>query len=161
MNTQLKGGLALKRKWRLIKNDVLTQADAEFEKFKNNPIFTFGLGLYMAEGTKTVTASMVNLDYRVLRIFINWCKKWLDGKYFSARIRIAPDVDESEARIWWENKLSIKPKWSKTQFKSVTGKKGAEYVNKYGICRITLLNCVYAKEKIMRWIDLYSKNGPS
>ncbi|MDA2922565.1 hypothetical protein MYX07_04855 [Patescibacteria group bacterium AH-259-L07] len=157
---QLKGGLALRRKWQLTKDMVLKEADEEFEAFKDNPRFTFGLGLYLAEGTKTSMTSMVNLDYRVLKIFIEWCKEYLNGKNFSARLRIAPDVDEDEAKTWWENKSGIKPTWTKTQFKSVTGKSGIEYSNKYGLCRVTLLDSLYTLEKIMRWIDLYS-SGPS
>ena len=157
---QLKGSLALRRKWELIKDDTLIQADKEFDLFRNNSDFTFGLGLYLAEGTKTVGVSMVNLDYRVLVFFTNWCKEYLSGRDFSARVRIAPDIEESEAQKWWENKLGIEPRWTKTQFKSVTGKNGSEYASKYGLCRITLCNCVYAREKIMRWIDLYS-SGPS
>ena len=154
-NAQLKGGLALKQKWASIKNEILVQADEEFKVFKDNPMFTFGLGLYFAEGTKTSIVSVVNLDYRVLKIFINWCKNWLRGRKFSARLRIAPDMDESKAKKWWERKFGIKPKWSKTQFISVTGKMSIEYTNQYGLSRVTLLDCLYAREKIMRWIDLY------
>ena len=155
INAQLKGGLALRQKWISIRNETLKQADKEFNIFKNNPEFTFGLGLYLAEGTKTSTVSVVNLDYRALKIFVDWCKKWLNGKKFSARLRIAPDMDESKAKKWWKNRLGIKPKWSKTQFMSITGKTSSEYANQYGLCRVTLIDCIYAREKVMRWIDLY------
>jgi len=83
----------------------------EWEKWKQNPHFTLGLGLYIGEGTKTHRELVfTNADPNVMRLWQAWCSVFLPEVPMSLSIQIPTDVDPSEAKRFWKRRLGMVPR---------------------------------------------------
>lgn len=88
------------------------EAQNEFEKYRNEPLFIAGLMVYAGEGDHSINNNLLritNTNPKIILVF----ERFLEVYYplFSPRIRIAtllyPDLDPSECLRWWSDSLGI------------------------------------------------------
>jgi len=135
------------------------EAETEFKRHKNNPLFISGLMLYMGEGDKKRGDGIIrisNIDPGVLKIFALFLKRFLFVKQEKIKfwILLYPDLNEKICKIWWKNRLQIKDKsFYKNQI--IQGKHKKKRLQ-YGVGNIILSN-KFLKTKLLKWIDLISE----
>ncbi len=154
-----KMALANKKKWELIHLNYRRQARKEFPSLADNPFFGPGLVIYWGEGDKRLSNSIVrisNTDHRILKIFASFLK--FSCKVSPDKIRVwlllYPDLVESKCKEYWSKELKI-PAEQFTKAHFITGKEKQRKI-RYGVCSIQVYSREL-KEKIIEWIDLYSK----
>lgn len=135
------------------------EAETEFKRHKNNPLFISGLMLYMGEGDKKRGDGIIrisNIDPGVLKIFALFLKRFLFVKQEKIKfwILLYPDLNEKICKIWWKNRLQIEDKsFYKNQI--IQGKHKKKRLQ-YGVGNIILSN-KFLKTKLLKWIDLISE----
>lgn len=146
-----------KKNARLLK--YRTQALKDYKKFRNDPLFVFGLGLYWGEGDKksTYSVAVTNSDPNILRIIAKFFRKYLsiDESMFRIRLFIYKDIDKIFAMNFWSKLLDV----PKSQFIKVQTLESRSKLTKtklkYGICTLYCSNTEF-HIKIMEWIRLVS-----
>ncbi|MDO8590779.1 MAG: hypothetical protein Q7R65_02235 [bacterium] len=90
--------------------ETLIEAQNDFKKFKNRPLFLSGLSLYWAQGSLTNSYfQFTSSDAQMLKIMINWLEVFLKVKREKAKYRLFlsnlgdPGVISNE----WEDLLLI------------------------------------------------------
>lgn len=154
LNEKVRGGLKEKYK------KAEKEAEMEFKKHKNNPLFVAGLMLYIGEGDKNIVDGMIrisNIDPNVLKVFMLFLNKFFFVKKEKVKfwILLYPDLDEKICKIWWKNKLQIGDgDFYKNQ--TIKGKHKKKRLQ-YGVGNIILSN-KFLKTKLLKWIDLISEH---
>lgn len=86
---------------------AIKDADALWLCWKDDPLFTLGVGLYMGEGSKrSVAFSLANSDAGIIQTWITWCKTFAKDKKFLARIVVHSKDQVEPAKLFWENILA-------------------------------------------------------
>lgn len=68
---------------------LFERSKVEFDRFKNNPMFLVGIGLYWAEGSKrTSTFQFMNSDPDMINFMLLWCKKFLYNRFGDVYLRL-------------------------------------------------------------------------
>ncbi len=150
---------AHKEKWEKIHLFYRKQANREFPMLVSQPFFGPGLMLYWGEGDKKLRNGIVriaNTDYRMLKIFIafliNSCRT--QPKKIRVWLLLYPDLDEKKCKKYWSRMLNVpKKQFVKSQY--ILGRERKRKVD-YGVCTVQVYSREL-KEKIIEWIDLYSK----
>ena len=142
-------------KYKKVEND----AEVEFHNFKNETLFSGALMLYLGEGSKSLfvsTTRISNTDPAVLKIFINFLKKYCHIQTESIKFWLLsyPDLDANMCLSWWGKELGLNDKnFYKTQV--IQGKHKTKRLL-YGVGNIIISSKVL-KIKILKWIELTSK----
>lgn len=136
----------------------LKEADTQYMKLKNNPLFIAGLTIYWGEGEKygNWRVSVVNTDVEMLRVVMRFYREILkvDEHKIRAGLFIYEDLNPTLVKKYWSQKLNlssdqfIKPQILPSKIRP--GKKRSEF----GMCNI-YVGGVELKLKIMRWIQLF------
>lgn len=134
-------------------NLLYLQAQNEFAFFAKEPIFTLGLALYWAEGTKkNNTAEITNSDPELIIASIKWFERFL--KIPRSRMRFRLYTHEPFAKLgledFWAKKLGIDlDKFQKTIYKLTryNFKKNDEYKG----CLRVRVGGVKVLRKILYW----------
>lgn len=83
---------------------------AIFEKFKNDPLFQLGIGLYWAEGAKNSGSIMfTNSDSTMIIVMLLWLEKFVGCNRFDLRYRLyihKPYAHEN-CEEWWAKQLGV------------------------------------------------------
>jgi len=151
---------AREKKRKKLYKDYRAQAYEAFNKYKNNKLFISGLMLYWAEGDSKLENSLVrlsNTDPRIINIFIEFLKKFLDidEKKIKLSLVIYPDLDDGYCKKFWFKKTGL-PLDNFIKSQVIIGRHPTRRL-KYGIC--TVYNCSReSKEKIMKWIDMCAED---
>ncbi len=169
---KIKSKLSEKYKLNLIKaNKVITlnknirhnrfkkEAIEDYIKFKNDPLFSFGLGLYWGEGDKKSgnIVAVTNTDPNMLIVIANFYRKYLrlDETKLRVSLFIYKDINEKFAINFWSKLLHV----PKSQFIKVkvleSRSKLTKTKLKYGICTLYFSNTEF-HIKIREWIRLLS-----
>lgn len=135
------------------------EALIDYQKFKNDPLFSFGLGLYWGEGDKKSgnMVSVANTDPNLLNVIAKFYRKYLNLDENKLRIAlfIYKDIDEKFAIKFWSRLLKVpKSQFIKTQVLESKAKL-TKTKSKYGICSLYFSNTEF-HIKIMEWIRLLS-----
>lgn len=127
--------------------------------YKNDPLFTFGLGLYWGEGDKKSgnIVAVTNSDPNILIIISKFYRRYLCLNESKLRISlfIYKDINEQFAINFWSKLLGV----PKSQFIKVKVLESRSRLTKtklkYGICTLYFSNTEF-HIKIMEWIRLSS-----
>ncbi len=135
------------------------EAQVAYMRFKNDPLFSFGLGLYWGEGDKK-SGSMVavtNTDPNILRVTVLFYRKYLNLDESKLRIALFlyRDINPDFAKEFWSKFLHV----PKSQFIKIqvleSRAKLTKTKSKYGICCLYFSNTEF-HIKIREWIRLLS-----
>ena len=79
------------------------EAEVLWRKYKKEPLFLLGIGLYWGEGARTQKyLSLSNNDPGLARVWLRWCSHYLPrGLKQHVRILAHADVDSFRARRYW------------------------------------------------------------
>jgi len=136
-----------------------TEASIDYKKFKKDPLFCFGLGLYWGEGDKKSgnMVAVTNTDPNILRVIAKFYRKYLriDESKFRIALFIYEDINANFAINFWSNLLNIpQAQFIKVQVLESRSKR-TKTKSKYGICTLYCSNTEF-HIKIMEWIRLLS-----
>lgn len=136
-----------------------TEALIYYKKFKKDPLFCFGLGLYWGEGDKKSgnMVAVTNSDPNILLVVAKFYRKYLqidEGK-FGIKLFIYNDININFAINFWSKLLNVpKKQFIKVQILESRSKLTKTKL-KYGICTLYFSNTEF-HIKIMEWIRLLS-----
>jgi len=151
---------ANKEKWRKWRKMHREKAKKEFKFLKSNHLFIAGVNLYWGEGDTVLKNGIVrlaNTDYRMIIVFYRFLKAIckVPKEKVNLWLLLYPDIAEDKCKKFWSSKTKIPlSQFRKSQV--IQGRHQKKRL-KNGVCTIQ----VYSrglKEKIMVWIDLFSKN---
>ncbi len=138
-----------------------TQAETEFLKFKNNPLFLVGLSLYAGEGSKGELGAVqvANCEPWILKKSIQFFELIGTPKEkITVNLGLHDQVDDQMAKIWWSEQLGIPlEQFRKSTY--VVGKASKRLkgnVQPNGTCYIRFSNVRYMT-KILKWLELLAK----
>jgi hypothetical protein len=91
------------------------EAPALWEKWKDDPLFMLGVGLYWGEGEKASRGgkglALSNADPNLLRTWLRWCARFVPGVHLNSCLSIHDDCDLEAARAFWRRELNIEVTW--------------------------------------------------
>ena len=140
-------------------NRFKKEAIEDYIKFKNDPLFSFGVGLYWGEGDKKSgnIVAVTNTDPNMLVVMANFYRKYLrlDETKLRVSLFIYKDINQKFAINFWSKLLHV----PKSQFIKVkvleSRSKLTKTKLKYGICTLYFSNTEF-HIKIREWIRLLS-----
>ncbi len=107
-----------------------------FNRFKDDPLFQLGIGLYWAEGAKSSGGTMfTNSDEKMVVVMLQWFEKFTlysrqDLRY---RLYVHRPYAHENCEQWWAEKLSVPlSTFTKTSFKPTS--KGIKIRQNYKGC---------------------------
>ena len=131
-----------------------------FTRIPDIAIFTSGLILYLAEGSKTSNyrVSLANTDPRVLKFFVKWLYRFFKVKKDKLRVHLHlyEGMDLDKEKEFWKNELEI----NEVQFYKpfITKYKKSSFLYKesfrHGTCSV-IISSTELKRKIMMAIKAY------
>ena len=101
----VKAGKSLIKTWA----DLRENTKASYTPPLNEPEFMLGVGLYWGEGDKFSQSrvGMANSDPRILRLFIDWIRRYFFGESFIVAVHhYCPERDQI-VKEWWSEQLRI------------------------------------------------------
>ncbi|KKU10101.1 MAG: hypothetical protein UX65_C0006G0040 [Parcubacteria group bacterium GW2011_GWB1_46_8] len=135
------------------------EAHKDFQRHKNNLLFSTGISIYWGEGDKNWKNGIVrisNIDPKMIASF----KKFLlllcrvPNEKISYWLLLYPDLKERTCKAYWMKCANI-PKESFKKSIVINGRHKIKRV-RFGVCGIQTNN-KYLKTKILTWIDLLSQ----
>lgn len=89
------------------------EAKILWEKFKNQPLFILGIGLYWGEGTKADRVlELSNSDPLVHDVWLRWCRTYIPHVQLRAHLSLHDNVDSNIAIKYWRERLKLNCKIS-------------------------------------------------
>jgi hypothetical protein len=142
-------------KWRLAARN---EAKKSFFGLCKNSLFVAGIMLYWGEGDSKIKnpIRLANTDPRMILIFINFLFKICNVSKEKLRLSLVlyPDLLDEKCKLFWSKACGISiAKFLKTQY--IRGYHPTKRLE-YGICTV-IVNSRQLKEKIIVWIDMFSK----
>ena len=156
---RLDAALTNRRKRREREEIITDVAKKEFNRYKNEEFFSFGLALYWAEGSKKFRRfQFTNSDPYLAKIMLRWMQKYLKigQKEFTLRLYIHKVYSYQNCEGFWSKTLGVpEKKFLKTVYKPSPHKikKNENYM---GCLRIEARR-VLPWIKTMEWQALYKK----
>ncbi len=138
--------------------EALRSADTEFKNYRSSPLFMAGLMLYAGEGDNKHSRliRLANSKVELHSVFIKFVVDFLgiprkDIKFW---LLLYPDLSESECKKIWSKSLKLKDhQFYKTQV--IVGRSTKRTLH-IGVGN-TIIGSTILKKKLMRWIELASK----
>ncbi len=83
-----------------------------WERWRHDPFFLLGVGLYWGEGDKPrrpgeLTLGLSNSDPGLLRVWLRWCRRFLPGVPLRSDLQLHDGCDVAAARQFWEDELEV------------------------------------------------------
>ena len=144
--------------WEKWRERARKEAATDFKKLSLDPLFISGVMIYWGEGDKNPKnpVRISNTDPRMLKIFVKFltiCCRVSKDK-IKGYVIIYPDLKEETCRVYWSQKMDISiSNFYKTQH--IIGRHKTKRLG-YGI-GVVSVGSRQIKEKILKWIELYSK----
>ena len=145
-------------KWAKFREEAREEARQEFPKLLKNPLFITGLTMYWAEGDGQIKnpVKFANTDHRMVALFTKFATTAIGIPLSKLRVGliIYPDIDPIACKKYWSKITNIpQSQFHKTQV--IQGRHPTRRLTN-GICMLTL-GSRRLKEKILVWIDLFSR----
>jgi len=144
-------------RWLKLREDKRAQAQDEFPKSKNHPLFVPALMLYWAEGDSNLkegNVRLTNTDPRMVKLFIAFAMNFLLVPIEDIKMGLIlyPDLDQVGCINYWSEYTGI----PMANFYKVQYIKGSHPTKRLenGICSVRIVGGVGLKEKIYCWIEL-------
>ncbi len=128
-----------------------------FDKYKDDPLFQLGIGLYWAEGAKNSGSTMfTNSDEEMVVVMLRWFEKFTTYKRSELRYRLyvhKPYAHEN-CEAWWAEKLAVSINtFTKTSYKPTS--KGIKIRQNYkGCLRVEVPKSTALLHSIKIWIGM-------
>ena len=139
------------------------EAEILWESLKKDPLFLFGLALYIGEGYKTESAiGMTSSDPGMLRMALRFFDKiGCDMERIKGGILLHKGEDPQKALDYWSEQLSLPiRRFNKVTASKVSGGVRARHLV-HGTARVRVGNA-RVKRKLKRWMELaQNKMGAS
>ena len=86
-----------------------------WRKWRRDPLFVLGVGLYWGEGEKGSRSrsclALSNADVNLLRTWLRWCARFVPGVRLNFCLSIHDNCDLEAARAFWRRELNIEITW--------------------------------------------------
>jgi len=100
---------------------VFNEAKEEFAKYKADPFFQLGIGLYWAEGSKRSSSfGFTNSDSDMVNVMISWIEQYLGVERSRIYLRLythKPFADEQQEEYWSKQTGILPLNFKKTIYK--------------------------------------------
>lgn len=138
--------------------EAIKSAEVEYKHYKSSPLFIASLMLYASDGADGTNylIRLTNSKPESHRIFIKFAVEFLGVKHEDVRfwLLLYPDLSVNECKKVWSKTIKLpESQFYKTQVIQVKNRKSALH-NGVGN---TIIGNAYLKRKLMRWIELASK----
>jgi len=151
---QKKGTPAMKRKYRLIREQAYREGLETFDELARDPSFRDFVCLYLAEGSKRQRnrVAICNSDVAILQLATRWFAQ-LSCKPMRFWIQYHADQDLTELRQFWSEALAIDPEHIRFQRKSNSGQlNGRQWRSCYGVLSATVSDTLL-RARLEAWMD--------
>jgi hypothetical protein len=84
-----------------------------WERWRDDPFFTFGIALYWGEGTKSPrgryspSLALTNSDPALLRVWLTWCRRYFPERPIKYSLHLHDTADADAACAFWQRELGI------------------------------------------------------
>jgi len=151
---QKKGTPAMKRKYRLIREEAYREGLETFDELARDPSFRDFVCLYIAEGYKRSRNSVAicNSDPAVLQLSTRWIRRLTD-KQLNFSIQYHADQDATVLRRFWGQALGIDPDDIRFQRKSNSGQlRGRQWRSLHGVLAVRAHDTAL-RMRVQAWMD--------
>jgi hypothetical protein len=153
-NAQRMGSIAMKRKYRRLREAAYREGVASFDRLCEDPTFRDFVALYIGEGYKRSRhcVAICNSDPAVMRLAVGWIRRLTDRPPVCS-IQYHVDQDLRELRRFWGLALNVDPASIRFQRKSNSGQlQGRIWRSRHGV--LTLRVCdTYLRARLQGWMD--------
>jgi hypothetical protein len=134
------------------------EADKEWEIMKNDPLFMFGLALYIGEGAKVSNSevNIVNANVSVIwKAMLFFEKIGIKQDEFKIQIHVHVGADEKAATDYWIRELGLpRSQFQKTIVATSIQRRGIKgNILPNGTCHLRNYS-TRIKQKVLRWMEL-------
>lgn len=141
-------------KLKLLYDQAQKEAVCEFQKLKNNPLFTAGVMLYWGEGDKVTRhrVRLTNTEPRMIRVFLDFlilCG--VPKNRMKAQLLLYPDLLGQHLEKSWSEQIDL-PVEGFMRATVIQGRHPSKRLGS-GVC-ILLVSSAYLKVKMLEWIRL-------
>jgi hypothetical protein len=151
---QLKGSIAMQRKYRLLREAAYAEGRATFDALACDPTFRDFVSLYLAEGYKRNRncVSVANSDAAVVKLCDRWLRR-LSTRALDYAVQYHADQDLDELRRFWGDELGIRPEQVRMQRKSNSNQlAGRTWRSVHGVLSIRVSDTLL-RAKLGGWMD--------
>jgi len=149
-----KGNLAMRRKYRLLRETAYDEARRRFSQLAMEPTFRDFITLYIAEGYKRDrnAVSLVNSDPVVVTLATRWIRD-LSTKRLSFGLQYHADQDTEALRDFWGRVLEIAPESIQLYRKTNSGRlNGRMWRSQHGLLTVRVSDTLL-RAKLQAWMD--------
>jgi hypothetical protein len=146
------------RRWSAWRAAAREEARKTFPRLVTRSLFVAGITMYWGEGDSKPKnpLRLSNTDPRMIRLYVRFLRKIAHVP--TEKIRLAlilyPDLDDRQCQSFWGKTTELKREnFIKTQY--IRGRHPTKRLQ-YGVC-VVIVNSRQLKEKVLMWIDLFSK----
>lgn len=160
ISARIKGSWANKEKAIKRIECLQKEAESEYKELLKNPLFTSGLSLYWAEGSKkSKRFQFINSDPSMIKFMMGWLRNifCIKDEEITIRLYLHRIYENEDCELFWEKITNIpKTKFLKTIYKPTVHnvKKNLEYK---GCCRIEIKGSKLFW-KICKWQEMLARN---
>ncbi len=139
---------------------IQAQAALEAIHLQDEPLWTMGVAMYWAEGTKSSRRlELSHSEPEALRLFMEWSRRYhRPNATFAGAINLHADNDEQWAKSFWSTQLAIDLSDFTKTFVKPDGTGHRKNHLPYGVARVTMRRSTDAFITTMAWID-FVKEG--
>jgi hypothetical protein len=151
---QRKGNEAMKRKYRLLREEAYAQGLLEDDELARLPTFREFVALYIAEGYKRCrnVVSIANSDERVIALAAGWLRV-LSKKSLWCSVQYHADRNLDQVRAFWGDVLGVDGSTIKLQRKSNSGQmKFRTWRCAHGVLTVAVGDTLL-RARLQAWID--------
>jgi hypothetical protein len=151
---QLKGSLAMQRKYRLLRENAYADGLATFDVLARDPTFRDFVCLYLAEGSKRDRnkVQVCNSDPAVMILCHDWLNRLTDRPQRYS-VQYHADQDHDELRRFWASSLGIAPAAVQLLPKSNSGRLATRtWRCVHGVLSISV-NDTLLRARVGGWMD--------
>ncbi|HXW59178.1 MAG TPA: hypothetical protein VEJ23_06835 [Solirubrobacteraceae bacterium] len=149
-----KGTRAMRRKYRLLREEAYREGIASFDALVQDPTFRDFVCMYIGEGSKRRRSAVAicNSDPAVMRLAASWLKR-LTSKPLIVSIRCHADQDLNELCGFWGTVVGIDPSVIRAQRKSNSNRlAGRNWRSAHGVLTLTAHDTLL-RARMGAWID--------
>jgi len=144
------------------REQFLKTAEKKYSEFFTDQLFIMGIALYEAEGSKYDECRLSNSDYRVIKIFLLFLKKYFSlniktNAKFSLFIHETRKQDLSRILTFWSDKLSVKKASFKIYWKRNEVAKKRYNLDYVGQIQVRITGMPYMTRILLLFSDIIMK----
>lgn len=151
-----RSGETKRRTHRRRANEVRAHAKAQAPELSADPLWVAGVVAYWSEGSKRSNdIRFANSDPDLVRLFINWCERYLDRALHDMRctLHLHAGQDEAAEIAYWAAVTRIHPERFGKTFIKPPGTGHRKRVLYHGVATIRVARSSEALHRVFGWIE--------